>query len=178
MMISKIFTPLCLFAVLFFFGFGLPGSIQKKVEKEVGKTFKTESFTLNPLTVRESLNNELPIRITGENLYKVEHAGQLLGYAFVDQAPSKTAKFDYLVIFDEQLKVVTSKVLVYREEYGGEIGSSRWLRQFNGLSGNDRVSPKTNIDAISGATISVRSMTRSMDNLLQTVGKLKENQVL
>jgi Na+-translocating ferredoxin:NAD+ oxidoreductase RnfG subunit len=67
---------------------------------------------------------------------------------------------------------------VYREEYGGEIGSSRWLRQFNGLSGTDRVSPKTNIDAISGATISVRSMTRSVDNLLQTVGKLQENRVL
>jgi Na+-translocating ferredoxin:NAD+ oxidoreductase RnfG subunit len=108
----------------------------------------------------------------------VEQKGQLLGYAFVDQAPSKTAKFDYLVIFNTNLEVVTSKVLVYREEYGGEIGSSRWLRQFNGLSGTDRVSPKTNIDAISGATISVRSMTRSVDNLLQTVGKLQENRVL
>jgi Na+-translocating ferredoxin:NAD+ oxidoreductase RnfG subunit len=177
-MISKLSTPLSLLSVILLFGFGLPGNIQKKVEKEVGKTFNTENFTLIPLTVGESLNEELPIRITGENLYKVEKTGELLGYAFVDQAPSKTAKFDYLVIFDAELKVVTSKVLVYREEYGGEIGSSRWLRQFNGLSGNDRVSPKTNIDAISGATISVRSMTRSMDNLLQTVGKLQENQVL
>ncbi len=101
-----------------------------------------------------------------------------MGYAFVDQAPSKTAEFDYLVIFDKELKVITSRVLVYREEYGGEIGSNRWLRQFEGKKGGDRVSPKTNIDAISGATISVRSMTRSMDNLLQTIGKLQERRVL
>jgi Na+-translocating ferredoxin:NAD+ oxidoreductase RnfG subunit len=174
----KLSAPLCFIAILLFFGFGLPGNIQKKVEKEVGRTFEVEDFILIPLTVRESINEDLPTRITGENFFKVEQKGQLLGYAFVDQAPSKTAKFDYLVIFNTNLEVVTSKVLVYREEYGGEIGSSRWLRQFNGLSGTDRVSPKTNIDAISGATISVRSMTRSVDNLLQTVGKLQENRVL
>jgi Na+-translocating ferredoxin:NAD+ oxidoreductase RnfG subunit len=81
-------------------------------------------------------------------------------------------------LFDKDLKVVHSKVLVYREEYGGEIGSSRWLKQFLGKTGNDRVSPDTNVDAIAGATISVRSMTRSMDNLLQTVGILEENDVL
>lgn len=160
------------------FGFGLPGNILKKVEKEIEKTFNITQFNLSAVTVTASLNKELPTPITGENLFRVESGGTLIGYAFVDQAPSKTAKFDYLVIFDKELKILSSKVLIYREEYGGEIGSSRWLRQFEGLSGTDRVSPKTNIDAISGATISVRSMTRSMDNLLQTVGRLQQNQVL
>ena len=97
----------------------------------------------------------------------------MLGYAFVDQAPSKTAKFDYLVIFDSDLKIINSKVLIYREEYGGEIGSKRWLKQFLGKTGSDRVDTKKNIDAIAGATISVRSMTKSMDNLLQTIGILQ-----
>jgi Na+-translocating ferredoxin:NAD+ oxidoreductase RnfG subunit len=169
---------LFLIVLLLVFGFGLPGNIQKKVEKEVEKTFEVQDFQLFPLTIGETLNDQLPVKITGQNFFEVQHQGQLLGYAFVDQAPSKTAKFDYLVIFDAGLKVIASKVLVYREEYGGEIGSNRWLRQFTGLTGTDRVSPNTNIDAISGATISVRSMTRSMDNLLQTIGKLQQNQVL
>jgi len=160
------------------FGFGLPKLIHKKVQKEVIKIFEVDNFSMENLVISPNLNKTLPTPITENNFYKLSHDSEILGYAFVDKAPSKTASFDYLVIFDKELKVVHSKVLIYREEYGGEIGSKRWLKQFLGKSGKDRVNCKTNIDAISGATISVRSMTSSMDNLLQTIGILQENKVL
>ena len=57
---------------------------------------------------------------------------EVLGYAFIDKAPSKTDEFDYLVLFDENLIIKKAKVLMYREDYGGEIGSRRWLKQFIG----------------------------------------------
>lgn len=161
-----------------FLGFGLPQKLQKKVIREVEKTFETTEVELAAITIPKSLNDELEVAITGDNLFGLLKDGKLLGYAFIGSAPSKTATFDYLVLFDEGLKVLHSKVLVYREEYGGEIGSHRWLSQFEGMSGADRVSLETNIDAISGATISVRSMTRSMDMLLQTIGKLHQKKVL
>ena len=82
------------------------------------------------------------------------------------------------ISINTELKVVHTKVLVYREEYGGEIGSKRWLKQFIGKTGGDRVNHETNIDGIAGATISVRSMTSAMDELLQTIGILQKNQVL
>lgn len=169
---------LLLLSTLLLYSFGLPGNIRKKMEKEVQKTFGVDEFELSEVAVSESVNAGLPTGINGEKLFRVEQDGALLGYAFVDEAPSKTAMFDYLVIFNNELEIVNSKVLIYREEYGGEIGSNRWLRQFEGKTGNDRVSPETNIDAISGATISVRSMTRSMDNLLQTIGILQQKQLL
>ncbi|MGI9545743.1 MAG: FMN-binding protein [Flavobacteriaceae bacterium] len=159
-------------------GFGLPGNIQKKVDKEVNKTFEIEEFNLVAVAVPNSLNLQLPVKITADNFFRVEVSDLLIGYAFVDKAPSKTAEFDYLVLFNGDLEIVHSKVLIYREEYGGEIGSKRWLKQFIGTSGYDRVNHETNIDGISGATISVRSMTNSMDNLLQTIGLLQENEVL
>lgn len=162
---------------LLFFGFGLPKNVQKKVKKEVVKLFEVTDFSMEAIAVDESLNAKLPTKITTDNLYTLSSGKDELGYLFVDQAPSKSAKFDYLVIFDRELKVIHSKVLIYREEYGGEIGSKRWLKQFLGKTGKDRVSHETNIDAISGATISVRSMTNSMDNLLQTIGILQENGV-
>jgi len=161
-----------------FFGFGLPVNIQQKVVKEVEKTFSVTDFEMKELRVNDSINSKLPTKITGDNFFIIRQNGSLIGYAFVDQAQSKTAQFDYLVLFDRDLTVIHSKVLIYREEYGGEIGSKRWLRQFEGMSGKDRVSLSSNIDAISGATISVRSMTRAMDNLLQTVGKLQEKHLL
>ena len=167
-----------LLAILILFGFGIPKGVHKKVVKEVERTFDVVDFKLEPISISEAMNEELPTKISGENLYSVVKEDQLLGYVFVDQAPSKTAKFDYLVVFDKQLFVVNSKVLIYREEYGGEIGSKRWLKQFLGKTGGDRVDSGTNIDAISGATISVRSMTIAMDNLFQTIALLQQNELL
>ncbi|WP_420319935.1 FMN-binding protein [Flagellimonas sp.] len=172
MKLVKPFTALL--TLLLFFGFGIPKTVHKKVIKEVEKTFEVSDFSLHPVMVDKEVNVELPTKISGDNFYKIDLQDSILGYAFVDQAPSKTAKFDYLVVFDSDLQVINSKVLIYREEYGGEIGSKRWLKQFIGKKGGDRVSHETNIDAISGATISVRSMTKSMDNLLQTIGILQE----
>ena len=159
-------------------GFGVPKGVHKKVVKEVGKTFEVEGLQLEPIIISDPINQKLPTEITGDNLYKVIDQGNLLGYAFADQAPSKTAKFDYLVIFDQEWTVLNSKVLVYREEYGGEIGSKRWLKQFLGKTPNDRVDMETNIDAISGATISVRSMTLAVDNLFQSIAILRKNESL
>ncbi|GLU44127.1 FMN-binding protein [Allomuricauda sp. NBRC 101325] len=165
-------------ALLLLFGFVNPNELNKRALKEVAKTFETESFTVESITFSDEQNVNLPIQITGQNFFRVKNAEILLGYAFFDQAPSKTAKFDYLVVFDAHLKVINTKVLVYREEYGGEIGSKRWLKQFLGKTGGNRVSVTSNIDVISGATISVNSMTKAMDNLLVTIGMLQDKNLL
>jgi len=167
-----------LFVSLLLFGFGLPKNVQKKVIKEVEKTFEIEDFKMDAIAVSSEVNEKLPTKLTSDNFYRLTNGDQILGYAFVDQAPSKTAKFDYLVVFDVDLKVKHSKVLIYREEYGGEIGSKRWLKQFLGKTGGDRVNHETNIDGIAGATISVRSMTNAMDDLLETIKILQVNHVL
>lgn len=148
------------------------------MDKELEKVFETENFSLQSFSVSETINEQLPTKITTDNFFKIQKGNALLGYAFVDQAPSKTAQFDYLVIFNPKLEIIHSKVLIYREEYGGEIGSKRWLEQFIGKTGKDRVSHESNIDGISGATISVRSMTNSMDSLLQTIGILQVKKLL
>lgn len=159
-------------------GFGLPKNIEKKVFKELEKTFAQADVQLKAINVEAELNSKLAKKINGDNFFRVIKGEVNLGYVFIDKAPSKTAKFDYLVVLDEDLKIVHSKVLVYREEYGGEIGSTRWLKQFIGKTVGDRVSHETNIDGIAGATISVRSMTSAVDQILQTIGELKENEVL
>lgn len=163
---------------LFLFGFGIPKNIQKKVSKEIVKIFEVETFSFDAVAIPEDFNTDLPAKIGSDNLFKISNNNVLLGYAFIDQAPSKTAKFDYLVVFDKDLKIIHSKILIYREEYGGEIGSKRWLRQFLGKTVNDRVDYESNIDSIAGATISVRSMTNAIDNILQTIDILKEKGVL
>ena len=103
---------------------------------------------------------------------------ELLGYAYVSKAASKTDAFDYLVILDPQLIIKKAKVLIYREDYGGEIGSTRWLKQFIGKSQDDSLKYGDTISAISGATISVRSMTNAMNDLLQSIKILHKKEIL
>lgn len=165
-------------AVWLLTGFGLSKNLQKKVEKEFEKIFETTEVSMKPIHISDAVNETLSTKITEDNFFKLYKNNKLLGYAFIDKAPSKTAKFDYLVVFDTDLKVTHSKILIYREEYGGEIGSKRWLKQFLGKTIGDRVSLDDNIDGIAGATISVRSMTNSMDSLLQTITILQKNKSL
>ncbi len=158
--------------------FGLPKNIQKRLDKELKKTFKIESYSLENISITDALNENLPTKIEADNLFKIINEDIVLGYAFIDKAPSKTAQFDYLVILDKDLIVIKTKVLIYREEYGGEIGSTRWLKQFIGKTQDDELAHGDNIVAISGATISVRSMTNAMNNFLKTIKVLQSENII
>ena len=155
--------------------FGLLKGLDKKIDREIKDEFEVAEYSHAGVEVPKDLQQKLPSRVSKENFFRLKNNGELLGYAYLDQAPSKTAEFDYLVIFDKDLAIARTKVLVYREEYGGEIGSRRWLRQFTGKSKADELD---HIAAISGATISVRSMKNAVKDILASVQILKENNVL
>jgi len=156
--------------------FGLTDKLQKKVDKVVKSTFDVETFSMQPKTFFKAI--ELPSEFSNDTFFEIKKDAALLGYAYVSKAPSKTDEFDYLVLFDADLVIITSKVLVYREDYGGEIGSKRWLKQFDGKKSSDELIYGDNIMAISGATISVKSMTNAVNNVLKSVKILQQNNQL
>lgn len=163
---------------LSFFSFQIPKNIQKRIDKEIKKVYQVENFSSNAFTISPSVTKTLPSKFGKDNLFKIEAQGNFLGYAYVGKANSKTAQFDYLVLLDQELVVKKAKVLAYREEYGGEIGSKRWLKQFIGKTKNDTLKYQQNVVAISGATISVRSMTNAMNNLLESLKILNSKHIL
>ncbi len=164
-----------IFSVLFLMSFGIPKNLEKKVDKEVKDVFEISTYTIENVKVSSEINSKLPSEITKENFFQIKTEGSVLGYVYLDKAPSKTAQFDYLVIFDKDLKIARTKVLIYREEYGGEIGSRRWLSQFTGKSNKDSLD---DIAAISGATISVRSMKNAMNDILKSVAILHNKKII
>lgn len=167
-----------LLTTFFLMAFGLPKNIQKKVDKEIKSVFNIETFAFNAQIIPSEIAKELPSTFGDNNLFKIESNNTLLGYAYVSKAPSKTDEFDYLVLLDKNLVVLKVKVLIYREDYGGEIGSKRWLKQFTGKTKTDSLRYGDNIAAISGATISVRSMTMAMNNLLESLKILHSKKIL
>ncbi len=162
-----------------FSAFYVPEKIQKKADKEIKKFFEIDSFTKENITFSSTINQQTKADFSTDNFFKIISNQKLLGYGYIGNAPSKTATFDYLVIFDSEFIILKSKVLVYREEYGGEIGSKRWLRQFTGKSPLSGVLIyNKNIIPISGATISVRSMTQAVNDLLISLNYLQQKQLL
>ena len=158
--------------------FQLPKNIQKKVDKEIKLQFKIDEFLLEPVAISDEINSQLQTRMKSNNLFRIFNNDKILGYTFIGKAPSRDNVFDYLVLFDNDLIILKAKVLIYREDYGGEIGSKRWLKQFIGKTKDDMMIYEKDIMAISGATISANSMTVAVNNLLKSISVLHQNKVI
>lgn len=71
--------------------------------------------------------------------------------------------FDYYILFDKEKKVQALKVFNYQATHGHAISAPGWLKQFIGHDGKQSLQVNKNIDAISGATISVYAITNDVN---------------
>ncbi len=167
-----------LFAALLFFGFTATDKIsprlQQKLHAAVQTTFELETFQLQPIAVSSEVDAQTAIALDSEQLYRITREETLIGFAYLGQAPSMKDIFDYVVLFNPDLTIKKSKVLIYRENYGRQIGSQRWLKQFVGKRYGDPLAYGENIDAISGATISAKSMTTAITEVLESMTVLQQ----
>lgn len=152
--------------------------INKLINSEIKKTFVIDDFTTESIQVSEDLNKELPIKITNSNFKKINNNGKNLGYYYQGNAFGKVDYFDFLVIFNSNLVIKKVKILVYREDRGGEIGSKRWLKQFIGKSIDNSLKYGNDIAGISGATISAKSITFQIEKLLQSISILHRKKII
>jgi Na+-translocating ferredoxin:NAD+ oxidoreductase RnfG subunit len=70
-----------------------------------------------------------------------------------------------MIIFSPSGKIMRVDIIRYREPYGGAVSSRNWLNQFTGKSPSESFKVEKDIDSISGATISVNSVTRGVYKL-------------
>lgn len=146
--------------------------ISKKADREIKKVFSIEKYELS-----KAVDHKIEDFLT-KRLLKISNDSNKIGYAYFGTAPSQTKYFDYLVLFDQNLIIKSIKILVYREDYGGEIESKNWLSQFLGKSIVDRFIYRKNIAAISGATISVNSITEAVNDILSYLTQLKNQGII
>lgn len=176
-MFHKVIFFSCILIVLS--AFSIPAKVEKKAAKTITKFYDIENFSKENISISETLNAQTTSDFSEGRLFKISEGDTFLGYGYIGNAPSKTATYDYLVLFDKDFIITKSKVLIYREEYGGEIGSKRWLKQFIGsAAGAKKLVYNDDIIPISGATISVQSMTLAINNLLASLKKLQEANAL
>lgn len=170
---------ICTFFVIFLvLGFSIPPKMEKKIDKEINDAFSLNSFEKEIVLIENTIQKDLPVSFQEDNFQKIVVNKDVVGYFYFGKALSKTDTFDFVVIFDANFIIKKIKILAYREDYGGEIGSTRWLKQFMDLGNDDSVAYGKEIKAISGATISATSMTIAVNNLLQSITILKNKNIL
>jgi electron transport complex protein RnfG len=91
-------------------------------------------------------------------VYVATTAGHVDGYALFDEERGQHEPISFGTFFDPQGRVTRVEVLAYREPYGSGIRAERFRRQFVGRDGRSGFAAERDIDAISGASISSRSM--------------------
>ena len=78
-----------------------------------------------------------------------------------------------MTVFNIDHSIMKVVVLDYQSDHGYEICSKNWLKQFIGEENRTLVYDK-NVDAISGATVSVNGIIDDMNALIKYVEMLYE----
>lgn len=174
----RVKTGLALFLLsCIFFSMGIPDLLNKKLDEAIKSAYGITDYKMNVIRVPDDLARQAPAELS-ENLFELISDSKVIGYVYVGTAPSMKDVFDYTVLFNPDLSIKKAKVLIYRENFGRQIGTQRWLRQFIGLSANDKPVYGKNVAGISGATISAKSMTKAVAEVLQSIGFLRQKHIL
>jgi hypothetical protein len=99
-------------------------------------------------------------------VYIGETGSQIDGYALVQNTIGKHKPMTYMVGVDARGHVSNVELLVFREARGSEVRTKRFNVQYEGKTVLDPVRLNKDIINISGATMSVRSMTAGIKRVL------------
>ena len=80
------------------------------------------------------------------------------GYALIDEQLGQYMPITYAVKFSPKGAVQQLEIMVYRENYGSEVTDARFRKQFVGKTASDPIVAGKDIDVISGASYSSKSV--------------------
>ena len=98
--------------------------------------------------------------------YEISSSDSLVGYAILDNVLGKVKPITFLMIFNSDYSIKSVDIIKYREQYGGAVERREWLDQFSGKTLSSGLELDTDIDGISGATISVKTIIKGVNRLL------------
>jgi Na+-translocating ferredoxin:NAD+ oxidoreductase RnfG subunit len=106
------------------------------------------------------------------NVWKIQMSDSTYNYAILDNVKGKSMPITFLTIFNSNKQLTNATIIKYREAYGGEVGSKSWLKQFINYSDTSNYKIGNGISGISGATISVNSISKGIHKLSLIIGDI------
>lgn len=146
--------------------------IQERVNMSLQNCFRKDiQIDFEKLQIKNELKNSIEKKV-GQKffsnevyLYKIFIGKKLIGYGLLDNVYGKSLPITFLVMYDNTGKILCSEIIKYREPYGGAIQSKEWNYQFKGKNMESDFVVGKDVSGISGATISVNSVTKGIKKL-------------
>jgi len=154
--------------------------------KQLFKEIQNQYKCVNPTLVELESNSDLVTDTINQKYFKVINS-TLIGFAYIGRVKTCRAGvcaaidkfksndsyeyFDYFILFDTFAKIRSVNIFNYEASNGQEITVQKWLKQFVGYDGKEELNVGKNIDAISGATISVYSITDDISSKTENLKK-------
>lgn len=160
------------------FSFDLQKSGVRKMDKTLAKLWPEQTISKSPIHISNSVKEKLSFTWEENTLFKVSSKNKLNSYIYLSKGFGKMNEFDYMIVFNQDLSILKVKVLIYREEQGGEIGSNRWLKQFLGKKNPEEIKFGHDIQNISGATMSARSLTEDVKKVIRRMSELRQKGIV
>ncbi len=134
------------------------------------KHIRKEFIRLTP-EKKALIEERIGWRFPEENfeVYVGEAKGKVNGYAMVQNTIGKHKHMTYMVGVDADGEVTDVELLVFRESRGSEVGRKRFNVQYEGKTLIDPIRINRDIINISGATMSVRSMSAGVKRVLVVI---------
>ena len=117
--------------------------------------------------MKKKVENTVKQKFYKDKLYywTITEGDSTKAYAFLDNVIGKSMPITFMVILNIDGEIENVNVIKYREAYGSEVGSKSWLQQFINFNNNSDYNIGKDIDGISGATISVKSISKGMKKI-------------
>jgi Na+-translocating ferredoxin:NAD+ oxidoreductase RnfG subunit len=107
--------------------------------------------------------------------FKAESNGKVDGFAVIQETIGKHRPITYMVGVTPDGKVSDIEILVYRESKGSEVRMKRFNSQYEGKTPLDPIRINKDIINITGATMSVRSVSAGVKRALVLVDEFYLN---
>ena len=133
------------------------------------------------LVIPKNIKNEIQVSVKQKffrdelHSWNISLNDSICYTALLDNSLGKSMPITFLIILNDLGEIEHSEIIKYREPYGGEITSNSWTNQFVGSTTKSEFKVGRDIDGISGATISVNSVTKGIHKLILLYPSLKEH---
>lgn len=118
-----------------------------------------KTYSIKP-TFNESVSSVKDVR-----KFTIETNNSVNYYLDVCKIPAKFSTFIFYVLYNADKKTIKQvNIIHYTENHGLKVKSRKWLGKFEGLKAGELKYGK-NVDAVSGSTISAKSIIDKINNL-------------
>jgi len=148
--------------------------ITESFGKDVNFTFR--KYTLPPNTKRK-IENSVKQKFFKDWLYvyNISIKDSAIAFGFLDNVIGKSMPITFFVLLDIEGNITSTNIIKYREPYGGAVSNDNWNEQFTGKNSGSDFTVGKSVNGISGATISVKSVTKGIRKIALLYEEIKDD---